>query len=52
MLFPDGIAKLDQAIAYFGLTMPAGQRHTALADALATAELYSHLLGLLRQGAT
>lgn len=41
---PPGIGKLDQAIAHFGLTMPGGKRHTALADALATAELYSKLL--------
>lgn len=41
---PDGIAKLDQAIAHFGIEVPPGQRHTALADALATAELYTKLL--------
>lgn len=45
---PDGIGKLDQALAHFDITMPASQRHTALADALATAALYSSLLGVLR----
>lgn len=45
---PDGIGKLDQAITYFGLEMPAGKRHSALADALATAELYSKLLQVVR----
>lgn len=43
-LIPEGIAKLDQAMQHFGLTMPEGKRHTALADALVTAELYSRLL--------
>jgi DNA polymerase III epsilon subunit-like protein len=42
--FPDGIGKLDQAMAHFGLTMPEGKRHTALGDALVTAELYTRLL--------
>lgn len=45
---PDGLGKLDQAITHFGITVPAGRRHTALADALATAELYSALLGVIR----
>lgn len=45
---PDGIGKLDQAIAHFRIEVPAGQRHTALADALATARLYTELLGVLR----
>lgn len=43
-LIPPGIAKLDQAMTHFGLAMPEGKRHTALADALVTAELYSRLL--------
>lgn len=43
-LIPEGIAKLDQAMAHFGLSMPEGKRHTALGDALVTAELYSRLL--------
>lgn len=41
---PPGIGKLDQAMAHFGLTMPEGKRHTALGDALVTAELYTRLL--------
>jgi DNA polymerase-3 subunit epsilon len=45
---PDGIGKLDQAIAHFGIEVPAGQRHTALADALATADLYTKLLAVGR----
>jgi DNA polymerase III epsilon subunit-like protein len=43
-LIPEGIGKLDQAMRHFGLTMPEGKRHTALGDALVTAELYSRLL--------
>jgi DNA polymerase III subunit epsilon len=46
-LIPPGIGKLDQAMAHFGLTMPEGKRHTALGDALVTAELYSRLLKLI-----
>jgi DNA polymerase-3 subunit epsilon len=45
---PAGIAKLDAAMTHFGITMPEGMRHTALADALATAELYTKLLALVR----
>lgn len=48
-LIPDGIGKLDQAIAHFGIQVPTGKRHTALADALATAELYTHLLRAIRK---
>jgi len=47
-LIPDGIGKLDQAIQHFGIDVPAGQRHTALADALATASLYTKLVGVGR----
>lgn len=43
-LIPPGIGKLDQAMSHFGLTMPEGKRHTALGDALVTAELYTRLL--------
>lgn len=46
-LIPVELAKLDQAMAHFGITMPEGKRHTALADALATAELYSRLLKVI-----
>lgn len=38
---------LDSVAAYFGITI-AG-RHTALGDSLVTAEIYLHLVGLLRQ---
>lgn len=43
-VIPPGIGKLDQAMSHFGLTMPEGKRHTALGDALVTAELYTRLL--------
>lgn len=46
-LIPPGIAKLDQAMTHFGLTLPADKRHTALADALVTAELYHRLLNTI-----
>lgn len=45
---PDGIGKLDQAIEHFGIDVPTGRRHTALADALATASLYTELLKVAR----
>lgn len=47
-LIPAEIAKLDQAMAHFGIEVTPGKRHTALADALATAELYSHLLHTIK----
>lgn len=50
-LIPGEIAKLDQAMAHFGITLPEGKRHTALADALATAELYSRLLRTIKEKA-
>jgi DNA polymerase III epsilon subunit-like protein len=46
-LVPLEIAKLDQAMAHFGLTMPPSTRHTALGDALVTAELYTRLLATI-----
>lgn len=46
-LIPPDIAKLDQAMAHFGIAMPEGKRHTALGDALVTAELYTRLLGTI-----
>ena len=48
-IIPPGIGKLDQAIAYFGIQVPTGKRHTALGDALATAEVYTHLLDAVRR---
>jgi DNA polymerase-3 subunit epsilon len=48
-LIPEGIGKLDQAMAQFGITMPPSERHTALADARATAHLYTAMLKLARE---
>ncbi len=48
-LIPEGIGKLGQAIAHFGIKVPVGKRHTALADAIATAELYRYLLMVARR---
>lgn len=47
-VLPEGIGKLDQAMRHFGITMPEGKRHSALADAVATAELYTKLLAVVR----
>ncbi len=38
----------DGLFAHFGIQVPPEKRHTALGDALATAELYDKLLGLMR----
>lgn len=38
---------LDALAVRFGVTLPAEHRHTALGDALATAEVFRHMLGLL-----
>jgi DNA polymerase-3 subunit epsilon len=46
-LIPENIATLDQAMQHFGITMPVDKRHTALADALVTAELYRRLLNTI-----
>ncbi len=48
-VIPDGIGKLDQAMGHFGIAMPANKRHTALADALATAQVYTAMLQLARR---
>lgn len=38
------VSGLDQAIKYFGIEVPEGQRHTALGDAIATARVYTELV--------
>lgn len=48
-LIPDGIAKLDQAIAHFGIPVESGKRHTALADAIAAAQVYTAALELMKR---
>lgn len=48
-IVPEGIGKLDQAIAHFGIEIEAGKRHTALADAVATAHLYTAMLNVARR---
>lgn len=40
-------ASLDQAVRLFGINIPDELRHTALADALGTAELYTRLVNLV-----
>ncbi|QEW18349.1 DNA polymerase III PolC-type [Marinibacterium anthonyi] len=40
---------LDGLCARFGIVIPPHARHTALGDALATARVFAHLIGLLRQ---
>ncbi len=41
----------DGLFAHFGIEVPPEKRHTALGDALATAELYGRLVALLRRDA-
>lgn len=48
-LIPPGIGKLDQAIQYFGIEVEPGKRHTALADAIASAQVYTAALDLIRR---
>lgn len=48
-LIPEGIGKLDQAMQHFGITMSADQRHTALADAKAAAQVYTAMLEVARK---
>lgn len=48
-LIPDGIGKLDKAITHFGIPIDPDRRHTALADAVATAHLYTAMLDLARR---
>lgn len=50
-LVPEGIGKLDQAIAHFGIQIEDGKRHTALADAIATAHLYTAMLRIAKESA-
>lgn len=40
---------LDGLCARFGIEIPPEARHTALGDALATADVFTHLIGLLRK---
>ncbi|MBK5933049.1 DNA polymerase-3 subunit epsilon [Rhodovulum imhoffii] len=38
---------LDALVRRFGIDLPEDKRHTALGDALATAQVFQHMLGLL-----
>ena len=44
---PETALTSDGAFNQFGVTVPAGQRHTALQDAIATKELFGKLLNML-----
>jgi DNA polymerase III epsilon subunit-like protein len=47
-LIPVPLKSLDDAIAYFGVKLVSdGERHTALVDAMVTAEVYDSMLKLL-----
>ncbi|TCO71744.1 3'-5' exonuclease [Rhodovulum euryhalinum] len=47
-LYPDADdLTLDALACRFGVTLPSERRHTALGDALATAEVFRHMLGVL-----
>lgn len=48
-LIPPGLAKLDQAIAHFGISIASSKRHTALADAIAAAQVYTAALELMKR---
>lgn len=48
-LIPEGIGKLDQAIAHFGIEVEPGKRHTALADAIAAARVYTAALETMKR---
>lgn len=48
-LIPESIAKLEQATAHFGIAVELGKRHTALADAIAAAQVYTAALDLIRR---
>lgn len=48
-LIPEGVGKLDQAIAHFGIPIEAGTRHTALADAIAAARVYTAALETMKR---
>ncbi len=44
---PESVLPSDGAFEYFRISVPAGKRHTALHDALATRELFLRLLEVL-----
>ena len=48
-LIPEGIGKLEQAIAHFGIEVEPGKRHTALADAIAAARVYTAALETMKR---
>ncbi|MHA3980431.1 3'-5' exonuclease [Halovulum sp. GXIMD14794] len=49
-LFGEGAEhSLDALAARFGIEIPEADRHTAMGDALATGEVFCHLLDLLRE---
>lgn len=48
-LIPAGIGKLEQATEHFGIEVAPGKRHTALADAIASARVYTAALDLMRR---
>lgn len=50
-LVPLAAASSNNAFEYFGIDVPSGKRHTALADARATAELLSRLVSFVTRNA-
>jgi DNA polymerase-3 subunit epsilon len=46
-LAPEGVAASNEAFRYFEISVPAADRHTALGDARATAELLTRLVDLV-----
>lgn len=45
-------ASLDDGIRYFNISIPESERHTALGDVFATAELLQQLINLMQGGLT